>query len=239
MAPDQLNAHQRDTVQKIFSHPSSGNIEWRSVRALLDSLGAADEQSNGKVKVTLGGETEVLVVPRGKDIDQQMIVDLRRMLSRAGHGSDSTHERPARGDRIATDGEELVRGKNVVAAIAYRSSLIYPTDALPGERPERVVAPDPLGRFQKVHHHAGNPNGTYEADNPEYWQELTEALAPAGAILVLGHGEGKANASHRWVDYVKEHAKPVAAKVVADIRVDLDHLDDEQVLRLAQEYFSA
>jgi hypothetical protein len=34
--------------------------------------------------VTLGDETEVLQPPRGKDIDQQMIVDLRRMLSRAG-----------------------------------------------------------------------------------------------------------------------------------------------------------
>jgi hypothetical protein len=34
--------------------------------------------------VTLGGETEVLRRPHGKDVDQQMIVDLRRMLARAG-----------------------------------------------------------------------------------------------------------------------------------------------------------
>ena len=135
------------------------------------------------------------------------------------------------------DQGEFVRGKNVVAVIAFRETSIYPTDAAPGERPERVVASDPLGRFHKVHHQAGNPDGSYEDDSPEYWQELTEALAPAGAILVLGHGKGKANASHHWVGYVEKHNREVAAKVVADVRVDIDHLDGEQVLRLAQHYF--
>jgi hypothetical protein len=36
------------------------------------------------LKVTLGDETEVLQPPHGKDIDQQTIVDLRRLLVRAG-----------------------------------------------------------------------------------------------------------------------------------------------------------
>ena len=84
------------------------------------------------------------------------------------------------------DDKDLVRGKSVVAVIAYRESSVIPTDAVPGERPERIVASDPLGRFHKVHHHAGNPDGTYETDSPEYWRELTDALAPAGAILVSG-----------------------------------------------------
>jgi hypothetical protein len=61
---------------------------------------------------------------------------------------------------------------------------------------------------------------------------------PAGAILLLGHGKGKANASHHWVAYVEQHRKDVAAKIVADVRVDIDHLTDEQVLRLAQHYFA-
>jgi hypothetical protein len=137
------------------------------------------------------------------------------------------------------DNTDLVRGKNVVAVIAYRESSVYPTDAAPGEQPERIVASDPLGRFHKVHHRAGNAEGTYEADSPEYWRELSDALAPAGAILVLGHGMGKANASHRWVSYIEQHRKEVAAKVVADVRVDIDHLDNHQVLRLAQLYFGA
>ena len=83
MAAD-LTHHHRDTLERIFNHPSSGNIEWRQVLSLLEAVGTTTEEHNGKVKVALGFETEVLQPPRGKDIDQQMIVDLRRMLTQAG-----------------------------------------------------------------------------------------------------------------------------------------------------------
>jgi hypothetical protein len=63
---------------------AGGNIEWREVKSLLDAVGATTEEQNGKLRVILGGETEVLEPPRGKDIDAQMIVDLRRMFTRAG-----------------------------------------------------------------------------------------------------------------------------------------------------------
>ena len=47
-------------------------------------MGSVEEEDNGNLRVTLGGETEVLRPPREKDIDKQTIVDLRRMLSKAG-----------------------------------------------------------------------------------------------------------------------------------------------------------
>jgi hypothetical protein len=136
-------------------------------------------------------------------------------------------------------GNDLVRDKNVLAVIDFRLTKIFPTDATTGQHPEHIVAVDPRGHYHEVHHRAGNPDGTYEADSPEYWREVTEALAPAGAILLLGHGKGKANASHHWVAYVEKHRKDVAAKIVADVRVDIDHLDDDQMLRLAQYFFDA
>jgi hypothetical protein len=79
-----VHGDHRATLERILRHPASGNIEWREVKALLDAVGATTEEHNGKLKVTLGGETEVLERPRGKDIDAQLIVDLRRMLRRAG-----------------------------------------------------------------------------------------------------------------------------------------------------------
>jgi hypothetical protein len=38
--------------------------------------------------VTLGDETEVLDAPRGHEIDEQLVVDLRRMLRGAGIAPD-------------------------------------------------------------------------------------------------------------------------------------------------------
>ena len=79
-----LSSEHRNTLEKIFNHPAGGNVEWRQVLSLLEAVGTTTEEHNGKIKVTLGPETEVLQPPRDKDIDQQMIVDLRRMLTNAG-----------------------------------------------------------------------------------------------------------------------------------------------------------
>ena len=52
--------------------------------SLLEAVGTVTEEHNGNVKVTLGDETEVLRPPREKDVDKDLIVDLRRMFRHAG-----------------------------------------------------------------------------------------------------------------------------------------------------------
>ena len=84
-APQHLSNHHRDTLLKIFQHPTSHNIEWPDVLSLLEAVGSAERQHDGKYKVTIGAETEVLTPPKHKDIDVQQVVDLRRMLTGAGY----------------------------------------------------------------------------------------------------------------------------------------------------------
>ena len=79
-----LNAHHRATVQKIFQHPVSHNIQWHDVASLLRAVGEVTEEHDGRLKVVLGPETETLDVPAHHDINEQMVVDLRRMLKGAG-----------------------------------------------------------------------------------------------------------------------------------------------------------
>jgi hypothetical protein len=79
-----LNAHHRATVEKIFQHPVSHNIQWHDVVSLLHGVAEVVEEHDGRIKVTLGGETETLDVPSGHDVNEQMVVDLRRMLKGAG-----------------------------------------------------------------------------------------------------------------------------------------------------------
>jgi hypothetical protein len=85
VAETDLDSKHRDTLEKILNHPASGNIEWRQVRSLLEAVGTTTWHDSGKLEVTIGGETEVLQPPHGKDIDAQMIVDLRRLLTNAGY----------------------------------------------------------------------------------------------------------------------------------------------------------
>ncbi|MBP3035645.1 hypothetical protein J2M53_05150 [Arthrobacter sp. zg-ZUI100] len=85
---EHLNNHHRDTLDKILRHPSSGNIEWKDVRSLLDAVAETTREHNGKYEVRLAGQTDFLSVPHGKDIDEQTVVDLRKMLERAGYAPD-------------------------------------------------------------------------------------------------------------------------------------------------------
>jgi hypothetical protein len=90
--PEHLSNHHRNTIRQIFQHPVSHNIEWHAVVSLLETIGTVNQHRDGKIAVTLGPETEYLERPPHKDhkdIDPQMVVDLRRMLTAAGYGPET------------------------------------------------------------------------------------------------------------------------------------------------------
>jgi hypothetical protein len=68
-----------------MEHPTSHNIEWRAVMSLLEAVGEVNVRHDGKVAVKMGPELEFLVPSAGKDVDEQMVIDLRRMLTNAGY----------------------------------------------------------------------------------------------------------------------------------------------------------
>jgi hypothetical protein len=82
--PVALGSRHRDTLRQIFQHPVSHNIDWRAVLSLLETVGTVSRRRDG-MAVTIGNEEEFLGHPPGKDIDPQMVVDLRRMLGNAGY----------------------------------------------------------------------------------------------------------------------------------------------------------
>jgi hypothetical protein len=86
----ELDGHHRSTVEKIFQHPVSHNIQWHDVLSLLQRVAVVTEEHDGRYTVTLGSETETFDVPRRHDIDEQQVVDLRRMLKGAGIDPTST-----------------------------------------------------------------------------------------------------------------------------------------------------
>ena len=85
-SPEHLDSHHRTTLRQIFEHPASRNVEWHAVMSMLEAVGSVTVRSDGKVAVKIGPDLEFLEPPAGKDIDVQMVVDLRRMLSDAGYG---------------------------------------------------------------------------------------------------------------------------------------------------------
>jgi hypothetical protein len=82
---EHLDNRHRDTLRQIMTHPTSHNIEWRAVMSLLEAVGEVTVRHDGRVACKIGPELEFLSPPAGKDIDEQMVIDLRRMLTNAGY----------------------------------------------------------------------------------------------------------------------------------------------------------
>jgi hypothetical protein len=83
--PEELDGRHRDTLRQIFEHPTSHNIEWHAVTSLLEAVGTVTVRHDGKLAVKLGDDLEFLDPPKHKDVDEQLVVDLRRMLTSAGY----------------------------------------------------------------------------------------------------------------------------------------------------------
>ena len=80
-----LDGRHRDTLLRLFEHPTSHNIEWQEILSLLEALGSVEPFRDGKSRARLGAKTEALARAKHKDIDVQQIVNLRRMLTGAGY----------------------------------------------------------------------------------------------------------------------------------------------------------
>jgi hypothetical protein len=94
MEHPKLKSHHLATAEKILTHPASHNIEWHDAAALVVEIGSITESANGRYTITIGDETQIFDRPRGKDLDVQQIVDLRKMLTASGITLESLHEKP-------------------------------------------------------------------------------------------------------------------------------------------------
>jgi hypothetical protein len=79
-----LPSHHRRTVEKIFVHPTGGDIEWRQVGSLLAAIGRVGSEGNGKLHICVGAKPEVVLAPHGKDASVRTVVDLRALHGRPG-----------------------------------------------------------------------------------------------------------------------------------------------------------
>ena len=81
-----LSNHHRNTLEQLFDHQASGNVEWRNVRSLLEAVGPGRPGAR-----PASSRSRSAPRPRSCTSPQRQghrpartIVDLRRMLSQAG-----------------------------------------------------------------------------------------------------------------------------------------------------------
>jgi hypothetical protein len=84
--PEHLNNQHRQTLLQVFQHPVSHNVEWHAVVSLLEAVGTVELRHDGEHAVRVGAETAFLGRTKGKDIDVDQVLAVRRLLTAAGYG---------------------------------------------------------------------------------------------------------------------------------------------------------
>lgn len=77
---EHLSENHRNTLFHLQQHPTSHNLEWPDVLALLTEVADVTEEHNGTFRIRLGQSRLFLTRPHGKDISEQTVMDVRRLL---------------------------------------------------------------------------------------------------------------------------------------------------------------
>lgn len=130
-----------------------------------------------------------------------------------------------------------IESKFVVIAITQDEARIWATGVEKGIKPEEIFAPAKKGS----HHHVRQTQhqGGHSADPAEkgYFDVIADHVKDASEILLIGHGEGKANAVLRFVQYIERHNPEVARKVIGAMDVDLSAMTSNQILSITRRWF--
>jgi hypothetical protein len=82
-----LDGHHKRTLERLFSHPVSHNIQWHDVLSLLGAVGSVEERHDGRYAVILGPVEDkevVFDVHKSHDLTDQQVLDVRKLLVGAG-----------------------------------------------------------------------------------------------------------------------------------------------------------
>ncbi len=124
----------------------------------------------------------------------------------------------------------------VAVEIARDEARVWLTDFERGAQPVRSHAPDEALRHHHVreaqHHHGHDTDHTSSA----FYESISEAVRPATAIVLIGHGKGKANEMLHLTQYWERKHPDVAARVIGAIDSDLESLTENEILALVREY---
>lgn len=125
----------------------------------------------------------------------------------------------------------------VVAVVERDETRIWVTNAEKGTKPEVIHQPaiaDNHRHVRKAQHHGGHDS---DKATKAYYEEISKVLAPAGEILLVGHGNGKANWVVKFVQHLERHHKDVAQKVVGALNINVLAMTENEILAAARDWF--
>lgn len=148
---------------------------------------------------------------------------LRRFLKAA------SSERPA----AASDG-----ACRMVVVIDHHAAHIF--RSVDGDRAadETTVEPYDPHHFHRhlVHRKEAHYQGDRVPEETSFYAEVTEALAPATELVLIGHGTGKSSAVDALLAHLEKHRPDISRRIVATEAADSSALTEPEAEALAKRH---
>jgi len=218
----------RRTLDAIFRHPVSHNLSWREVVNLFTAIGGAEEKHNGEYVFRAGDETLTMKKPHDKDLTAPDVIDLRRLLTRAGWSASAS----------PPSGEAAEPAPSLIVVIDHAGAKVYKIDRSAPDG-HGVSAYDPRHLLHHLEHKMRDQDrGETDPDDERFFEQVANALSAGGEIVVIGHGKGQSNEADHLSAYLQAHHKQTYARIVREIIADLPHLTTPELLALGRHAFA-
>ena len=131
----------------------------------------------------------------------------------------------------------MSENNHVLIALTQNHARVWRSGLASHTVPERVEAPAEKGSHN--HLRQTQHQGRHAGDPPEhgFFDEIGRKVSNAEEILLIGHGEAKANATLRFINYMSDHYPDIAKKVRGTIDANLNAMTDNEILARARDWF--
>ncbi len=218
----------RRTLDAIFRHPLSHNLEWREIVSLFNAIGGSEEKHNGEFELRAGAHAMAMKKPHTKDVTGQEVMDLRHFLERSGWSPTAKTPEPL--DQAATS--------SLVVVIDHAGARVYRIErAMDGAH--FVAANDSQHILHQLDRKTrdADRDETYPRDET-FFEEVARAMSNGGRIVVISHGKGQSNEADHLSAYLQAHHKSIHERIVREIVADLPHLTTPELLALGRNAFA-
>ncbi len=124
----------------------------------------------------------------------------------------------------------------MVVEVTRDRALVWETGLDPDGRPHVIRAPSEKSHHvhvREAQHHHGHDT---DHDNVAFYESISQAVAGASGIVLVGHGKGKADQMLRLSQYWERKHPATGAVVVGAIDSDLDALTENEILALVRDW---
>ena len=221
-----MSAHIRRDHQELLESLVGGklprNLTWSAVVDLIGQIGEVKPHGNDEFTFIVGSQSELFKRPSTHNLEVEEIARLRKFLRAAEvQGKRGT---PPLG--------------RMVVVIDHHAAHIYHDTG--GSRPEDEATVKPYDPFGFQHHLIHRKEAHYKGERvPEedsYYEEITQDLAHAETIVLIGHATGKSSAAVFLSEYLKAHHPETFQRIIATETADLSALTEPEIEAIARKH---